>query len=238
VNSGRDVYSILLSGVNDAPVLNITIGINWTLVETADGCGLAQTPRRDAPGCQPVRNAGTLAERGLERLAALMRSDNPLETSLGVAAINAHHNRYSTEGPDLNGLDAFRDIDGLVAVVGRFPNLDRHLNNYCVIEREPREGEFGEGDMAKILPTCEAVVITAATLANGSAGRIIELAENARKAFVGPGTPLAPALISEGIECLAGMVIDDAARARTIIGEGGAVAALKNCGRFVTMMMP
>jgi hypothetical protein len=34
------------------------------------------------------------------------------------------------------------------------------------------------------------------------------------------------------------MVIDDAARARTIIGEGGAVAALKNCGRFVTMMMP
>ena len=187
MNSGRDVYSILLSGVNDAPVLNITIGINWTLVETADGCGLAQTPRRDAPGCQPVRNAGTLAERGLERLAALMR-------------------------PDLNGLDAFRDIDGLVAVVGRFPNLDRHLNNYCVIEREPREGEFGEGDMAKILPTCEAVVITAATLANGSAGRIIELAGNARKAFVGPSTPLAPALISEGIECLAGMVIDDAAR--------------------------
>ena len=154
MNSGRDVYSILLSGVNDAPVLNITIGINWTLVETADGCGLAQTPRRDAPGCQPVRNAGTLAECGLERLAALMQSDNPLEISLGVAAINAHHNRYSTEGPDLNGLDAFRDIDGLVAVVGRFPNLDRHLNNYCVIEREPREGEFGEGDMAKILPTC------------------------------------------------------------------------------------
>ena len=207
-------------------------------METAEGCGLAQTPRRDAPGCQPVRNAGTLAECGLKKLTALVQSDNPLEISVGVAAINAHYNRYGFEGPDINGLDAFRNIDGLVAVIGRFPNLDRHLNNYCVIEREPREGEFGEGDMEEILPTCEAVVITAATLANGSAGRIIELAGIARKAFVGPGTPLAPALIAEGIECLAGMVINDAARARAVIGEGGAVAALKTCGRFVTLMMP
>jgi hypothetical protein len=219
VNSKRDVFSVLLSGVQDTPVLNITIGVNWTLVETAEGCGLAQTPRRDAPGCQPVRNAGTLAEGGL-------------------AALAAHHNRYNTEGPDLNGLGAFQDVEGLVAVIGRFPNLERHLNNYCVIEREPREGEYGEGDMEEILPKCEAVVITAATLANGSAGPIIELAGNARKAFVGPGTPLAPALFAEGIVCLAGMVIDDAARARKVIGQGGAVAALKNCGRYVTLMAP
>jgi hypothetical protein len=238
VNSKRDVFSVLLSGVQDTPVLNITIGVNWTLVETAEGCGLAQTPRRDAPGCQPVRNAGTLAEGGLAALAALVQSDNPLETSVGVAAINAHHNRYNTEGPDLNGLGAFQDVEGLVAVIGRFPNLERHLNNYCVIEREPREGEYGEGDMEEILPKCEAVVITAATLANGSAGPIIELAGNARKAFVGPGTPLAPALFAEGIVCLAGMVIDDAARARKVIGQGGAVAALKNCGRYVTLMAP
>ncbi len=238
MNSNLDVFSILQSGVLDAPVLNITIGVNWTLVETAEGCGLAQTPRRDAPGCQPVRNAGTLAEGGLAALAALVQSDNPLETSVGVAAINAHHNLYSTEGPDLNGLDAFRDIDGLVAVIGRFPNLERHLKKYCVIEREPREGEYGEEDMEKILPKCEATVITAATLANGSAGRIIELAGNAQKAFVGPGTPLAQALFAEGIVCLAGMVIYNAARARNIIGEGGAVAALKTCGRYVTLMAP
>lgn len=238
MNSKRDLFSVLLSGVQDAPVLNITIGVNWTLVETAEGCGLAQTPRRDAPGCQPVRNAGTLAEGGLMALAALVQSDNPLETSVGVAAINAHYNRYSTEGPDLNGLDAFQDVEGLVAVIGRFPNLDRHLKKYCVIEREPREGEYGEKDLEGILPKCEAVVITAATLANGSSGRIIELAGNARKAFVGPGTPLAPALFAEGIFCLAGMVIDDAVRARKVIGEGGAVAALKNCGRYVTLMTP
>jgi len=238
VNTGRDLYSILLSGVSNAPVLNITIGINWTLVETAKGCGLAQTPKRDALGCQPVRNAGTLAEGGLKRLAALVQSDNPLEISVGVAAINAHNNRYSIEGQDINGLDTFRDCDGMIAVIGRFPSLDRHLENYCVIEREPREGEYGEKDMEEILASCEAVVITAATLTNGSAGQIIELAGNARKAFVGPGTPLAPPLISEGIECLAGMVITDAARAHRIIGEGGAVAALKNCGRYVTLMKP
>jgi hypothetical protein len=34
------------------------------------------------------------------------------------------------------------------------------------------------------------------------------------------------------------MVIDDAARARKVIGQGGAVAALKNCGRYVTLMAP
>ena len=231
------MFEILLAGVSDDAVQNVTIGINWTLVETSEGCGLAQTPRRDAPGCQPVASAGTLAENKLIHLAGLVRSENPLEISIGVAAINAHFNRYNIQGPDLNGLDAFSEVDGRVAIIGRFPNLDRHLKNYCVIEREPREGEFAEADMETILPGCEAVIITAATLVNGSAQRIIDLAAGARKAFVGPGTPLAPMLQSEGIECLAGMVIDDAPRARKVVSEGGAVAALKGCGRFVTLMM-
>ena len=238
MNAGRDVYSIILAGIADAPVQNIVIGINWTLVETANGCGLAQTPRRDTLGCSPVQNAGELAGMELRELATLVRSDNPIEIAVGVAAANAHHNRYGIKGPELNGLDAFRDVDGMVTVIGRFPNLNRHLKNYCVIEREPGDGEYGEKDMEKILSISEAVLITAATLANGSAARIIELAGNARKAFVGPGTPLAKALLSEGVECLAGMVIDDASRARGIIGEGGAVAALKHCGRYVTLTQP
>ena len=238
MNAGRDVYSIILADIVDVPVQNIRIGINWTLVETANGCGLAQTPRRDTPACMPIKNAGELTDMGLRELASLVRSDNPIEIAVGMAAVNAHHNRYGIKGPVLNGLDAFRDVDGMVAVIGRFPNLDRHLKNYCVLEQEPRDGEYGEKDMEKILPTSKAVLITAATLANGSVGRIIKLAGNVRKAFVGPGTPLATALLSECVECLAGMVIDDAPRARRIIGEGGTVAALKHCGRYVTLMKP
>ena len=147
MNAGRDVYSIILADIVDVPVQNIRIGINWTLVETANGCGLAQTPRRDTPGCMPIKNAGELTGMGLRELASLVRSDNPIEIAVGMAAVNAHHNRYGIKGPVLNGLDAFRDVDGMVAVIGRFPNLDRHLKNYCVLEQEPltrlaREGEL------------------------------------------------------------------------------------------------
>ncbi|NQV55777.1 MAG: hypothetical protein HQ503_07965 [Rhodospirillales bacterium] len=229
------IYETLLAEVTNDTVESVILGVNWTLVQSSKGCGLAQTPRRDAPGCQPIADAGQLTSQNLKQLAELVRSENPMEISIGMAAINAHYNHYDLRGPDLNGLDAFADIEGRIAVIGRFPRLEKHLKNYCVFEREPREGEYAEKDMGEILSDCPAVIITAATLANGTAAGIIELAGKARKALVGPGTPLAPGLEKLGIESLAGMVVHNAVRARKVVAEGGAVAALKTCGRYVTL---
>lgn len=239
-NQTRDMslYDILLAAIPSVPIRRVVIGVNWTFVESAQGGGLAQTPRRDAPGCQPIAGAGDLAKRDLRTLAELVRSANPMEATLGMAAINAFHNRYDVTGSTENGLAAFADVDGPVTVVGRFPGLDRYLKDFRIVEREPRAGEFAEGDFARLAADSAGIVITASTLANKSAERLFEHARGRRIAIVGPGTPLAPDLHRFGVEVLAGSVVANADLAATIVGETGGAPALKQACRYVTLKAP
>jgi len=233
-----NLYDALLEPIPPLPVRRIVIGVNWTLVESQSGCGLAQTPRRDAPGCQPIAGAGELAKATLRTLSERVRSTNPMETALGMAAINAFHNRRDVTGGNENGLAAFRDADGRVAVVGRFPGLDRYLKMFRVVEREPREGEFTEEEFGRLASDSAGIVITASTLANKSAERLFEQARGKRIAIVRPGTPLATDLYRFGVEVLAGSVVEDNDLAATIVGQTGGAQALKQACRYVTLKAP
>lgn len=224
--------------VADRLARRVLVGVNWTLVEGPDGCGLAQTPARDGAGCHPLGEAGSYAGRGLKALAELVESHNRFEAAIGWAAINAHFNRRDLTGPATNGLDLLAQTDGpgRSVVVGRFPDLERSLPGALVIEREPREGEYPESAAAELLPGASRVGITASALFNGSAERLIALARGARIALIGPSTPLAPQLHDLGIAILAGMVVDRADEAARVVAEAGAVKALKRCGRFVALV--
>nr|MCS5599565.1 DUF4213 domain-containing protein [Rhodospirillales bacterium] len=46
------LQNTLLNGVPHGIVKRVMVGINWTMVEGKHGCGLAQTPQRNSPGCQ------------------------------------------------------------------------------------------------------------------------------------------------------------------------------------------
>ena len=237
------LYDELLRPIGPVRIARIVIGVNWTMVESETGCGLAQTPRRDAPGCQPIAGAGDLAKRDLRSVADLIRSANPMETALGMAAINAFHNRPGLKGSSENGLDAFAAVDGPVTVVGRFPGLERHLQYFRIVEREPRDGEFPEDEFGALAAESAGIVITASTLANKSAERLFELSVGKRIAIVGPGTPLAPSLHSLGVEVLAGSIVENADLAativaQTIVAQTGGAAALKQAYRYVTLKAP
>ncbi len=225
----------LAEAVAPLAVRRVVVGINWTMVEAESGAGLAQSPARDAPSCRPLERAGTYADWPLDRLARLVAADNPFERAIGAAAINAFHNRPDVTGRSGNGLDGFSATDGPVVVIGRFPGLEERLPGALVIERRPRPGDYPESAAAYLLPSAAIVVITAATLANGSLDRLVGLAGGARKVLVGPGTPLAPALLDAGLERLSGLIIEDAAAAARVVAEAGAVRALKRCGRYVTL---
>ena len=230
-----NLYAALADRVDDTPALGIVIGVNWTFLESPLGSGLVQTPRRDAPGCQPISAAGDLAGQPLRQLAKFADSENPLEAVVGFAAINAFYNRYDLEGGEENGLDVFSGLDGPVTVIGRFPRLTKHLKIFHVIEREPRHGEFPESETKRLLSESEAVVITASTLVNRSLSEILDMAKDMKVALVGPGTPLAPELHDAGIDILAGTVIEDPKGAAKAVAEGGAVSALRARSRFVTL---
>jgi len=232
------LYDTLLTSIPQTAILRIVIGVNWTMVESEAGSGLAQTPRRDAPGCQPIAGAGDLATRDLRAIAELVRSANPMEATLGMAAINAFHNQCDCQGSSENGLAVFSDVDGPVTVVGRFPGLERYLKEFRIVEREPRAGEFGEQDFARLAADSAGIVITASTLANKSAERLFEQACGRRIAIVGPGTPLAPDLYRFGVEILAGSVVENADLAATIVSQTGGAAALKRACRYLTLKAP
>lgn len=225
----------LARAVADEPVRRVVVGLNWTLVEGPDGCGLAHSPVRGTAGCRALANAGELASRSLAELAGLAHSWNPFEAAIGAAAINAHYNRYDLEGIAENGLDAFRGAPGPITVVGRFPGLAERLGEVRIIECEPADGEFPPQAAPRLLRDSEAVIITASAFANRSLAQLLAACRGARVALVGPGTPLAPALHAYGIEILAGQVVSDPEKAAHIITQGGAVRALKQCCRMVSL---
>ena len=232
------LYDALLAPIGAEAVRRVVIGVHWTLVEAENGCGLAQTPRRNAAGAKPVPDGGRLDTFSLRDIAERVHSANPLEVAVGMAAINAFHNRYDCTGPSDNGLGAFRDVDGPVTVIGRFPDLEKYLKEFRIVELEPREGEYPESAFAKLAASSVGIVITASTLVNKSAERLFEQAQGRRIAIVGPGTPLAPRLHDLGVEVLAGSVVQDVATAAAFVSQSGAAPQLKRLCRYVTLRAP
>jgi uncharacterized protein (DUF4213/DUF364 family) len=232
------LYDELIAPIGAEPIRRVVLGVHWTLVESEHGCGLAQTPRRNAVGAKPVADAGRLETFKLRELAERAHSVNPLDVCIGMAAINAFYNRYDCNGPEDNGLGAFRDVDGPVTVIGRFPGLEKYLREFRVVELEPREGEYPESAFAELAASSAGIVITASALVNKSAERLFEQARGRRIAIVGPGTPLAQRLHELGVEVLAGSVVQDAADAAAVVSQSGAAPQLKRLCRYIALRAP
>jgi uncharacterized protein (DUF4213/DUF364 family) len=232
------LYHDLVLGVGDGVARRVVIGFNFVLVEGPDGCGLAQTPSRDAAGCRAVPGADGFAGRPLVELAGRVHSWNPVEAAIGLAAINAHYNRHDLRADPGNGLDAFAGEPGAVAAVGRFPGLVKRFPNLQIIEREPREDEYPATAADWLLPGSERMIVTASAMIDHSLPALLAARGVGELALVGPSTPLTPRLHGYGIDLLAGMIVEDVEGAARTVAEGGAVGSLKPHGRMVTLTAP
>ncbi|MEA3460048.1 MAG: DUF4213 domain-containing protein, partial [Chloroflexota bacterium] len=73
----------------DAPVREVRTCVFWTAV-VSHQCGLASTLRdEEMPFQKPVRDVGQLDRKSALELAGYAKSQNPLEASIGLAAINS-----------------------------------------------------------------------------------------------------------------------------------------------------
>jgi len=229
------MYDELISNIPDTPVKTVTMGLNWTLVETADGCGLAHTPARGAAGCRNVPFANDIASKSLKEMAKLALSWNPFDAALGIAAINAHYNSPDIPGADTNGMDMISPADTSVAVIGGFKNIKEKFEDARVIEITPTDQQFPQSAATQILKSSEAAIITASTFGNKTLPDLLEAARHCETVLLGPGTPLAPLLHSYGIDILSGLVVEDADAVRAVVAAGGSVKDIKPYCRYVTL---
>jgi uncharacterized protein (DUF4213/DUF364 family) len=110
-------------------------------------CGLASTFHEPHPHHRPVRDVGRLTQLSALQLAQYARSDNVLEASIGMAAINSLIDVDEARCVKENALDvrALKGRGKNIAIVGRFPwipNLRRIAKMLWVIEQSPQEGEL------------------------------------------------------------------------------------------------
>ncbi len=216
----------------DTPVRSVLVGAHWTVVSSLH-CGMAAALQAEEPhGHSRIRDAGRLHQKSARHLADYALSENPLEASIGVAAINSMLEVDERQLVEINALDVLADQGRgrNIALVGHFPFIPRlkerlskaePAGNLWVIELHPVEGEYPAQAAPELIPQANIVAITASTLINHTMdGLLGSCRPDATVMILGPSTPLSSRLFSFGVDILAGArVVDEAAVMRTV-GQG------------------
>ncbi len=220
------VQDLLASLPGDAPVRSVLVGAHWTLV-CSRGCGLASTLVSDKPhGHERVRSVGQLERMSARELAEYAGSDNLLEASIGVAAMNSLLEVDEKAVTSINAGEVLleKGRDRRVAVVGHFPfipELRDKAAELWVLEQRPTGGEYSSEAAPDLIPQADIVAITGMALINHTLDWLMELClPDALVMVLGPSTPFSPVLFGHGAAMLSGAeVVDEAASVRTI-GQG------------------
>ncbi len=220
----------------------VAIGPFWTVVWSALGAGLAST-QRDAHtphGQSLIRWAGDLTDHKTNELAALLRSESPMETGLGMAAVNALLQVDEARLSDRNAADEIvqRGVGKRVVIVGHFPfiaDVRQAVGHLDVLELEPGPGELPPSAAGKVIPQADVVAITGTSLINKSFDGLIEHCRPDTFVLVlGPTTPLSPILFDHGVDLIAGSQVIDPAAALGTASQGAIFRQMRGI-RLVTM---
>jgi uncharacterized protein (DUF4213/DUF364 family) len=210
----------------DAPVRSILVGAHWTVV-CSRYCGMAATLLGSQPHAHSqVRDAGRLHTKSALELVDFARSDNLLEASLGVAAINSLLEVDESRVEEINAAEVLIEYGRgkKVALVGHFPFISKLrpvVGQLWVIEQHPAEGEFPTEASVDLIPQADVVAMTSSTLINHTLDELLALCR--AEAFImmlGPSTPLSPVLFAHGVSILSGSRVTDESAVLRTVGQG------------------
>lgn len=205
-------------------------GNRWILVEGPNGTGLSHLPKHPR---ELLPKLAALTRKGLRELAGTALSWNPVESALGLAAVNAHYNRYDLDARTGNGVRSMRSIEGRVVVIGAFPGIDDILPEAAVIETAPRPGEYPPHAMDALLPNCGGAVVNSSSMVNRGLPRILKPTRGRPLALIGPATPLSPRLRDHGVSLTGGLVVHDPDGLAAAVRAGASPREFGRLGRFV-----
>lgn len=239
-----ELYDALIEGIpNNIKVEHSLVGVYRALIQ-AGNTGLASTIRNKS---RPRISDWPLTGKPLRDVAALVKSWNFIEASIGMAAINAYYNHYEKlkNEPQVQvDIDAFQRYQSLVkgknvAVIGHFESVSDLYSDICrlsIIEKEPRDGDYPDSASEYLLPEQDFVFITGMTFTNKTLPRLLELSKNARTILLGPSVPFAPVLFEFGVETLSGFCVTEGNACLDAIQSGE--IHIYNYGKKITWYQP
>lgn len=236
------LYETLLQALptEPIPVEKVVVGAHWTLV-CSQYCGLASTIANCGPhGHSKMRDVGKLQEKTAQQLAEWVLSDNFLEASVGMAAINSMITVDETKLVTKNASDVIAE-EGKgknLVIVGHFPFVEQIKSipkNCWVIEKRPYGDDFPEEAAEEYIPKSDIVAITGTAFINHSMEKLLSLCKkDASVLILGPSTPLITELFDYGVTFLSGARVDDPQSALNTIIQGASLPQVKGI-RLVTM---
>lgn len=236
-----NTIEVLLESLQaDAPVRQVLVGAFWTgvMLDTAPPrCGLASTLRGETHEAgPPVREAGCLLERSGRELAAWLRSESPLEASIGMAAFNALLEVDPAACTEVNAEEVILERGGgrRVAIVGHFPFVEqvRRAAAECwVVELHPRPGDLPAEQAAEVLPQADVVALTGTSLINHTFDGLVRLCRpDAFVLLLGPSAPLSPVFFEAGVDAVSGTLVTDPERVLRSLSQGATFRQIKRAG--------
>lgn len=193
----------------DCEVRRVCIGLHWTVVESRFA-GVAHTYKTSRK--VEVAESGDLVGRSALDLASRLRSWEPLEASLGLAALNSLIEPSGDPGNVFE--EILQAVPGrTVTVIGRFPSNERVAavaGKAYFLEMQPEGNELPPTAAEEVVPQSDISVITATALINKTLARLLELGRGGTTLVLGPSTPMNDVLFDHGAAVLAGTRVRDA----------------------------
>lgn len=234
--------------------VDVRVGLGYTgVLLDNQSLGVAYSfrgePNTSECGCEFTDRAGNLEGNAWE-LAKLSLTPNVMESSVGVATLNAVINRDvgGEEGDILDFLD-IRNGDK-IGMVGNFWPTVKRLNKNVelyVFEGDERNIRRGMGEknvypdwaVGQILPKVDVAVITATTIQTKTIDHLLKLAKNAREiAVLGPSTPMVPKIFKNwGVTLLSGIEIKDAEKVLKILSQGGGTRTINRVSKKINLVL-
>jgi len=230
----------LISILNfDDTVKDIRQGVFHTGVLTRY-CGLAATLPRDALRQNPplVNQPGFLSDKRPSELAQLVYSQSILEAAIGMATINSLLEVDADSCLELNAAELIKEKgkSKRIAIVGHFPFIPRvreYAKELWVIEKNPKEGDFGEAEADNLIPLADVVAITGTALTNHTLEHLLDLCNpSAYVIILGDTAPLSPILFDHGLDAISGTRVVNPELALRCVSEGANFRQIKGVRRL------